>query len=747
LRPREIISGAFLMSEKIGNFMCIKNIVSSCIKAKMNNANHNDLQFINRLTAIIEANLQNDQFGASELARALNVSRSTLHRKVKESTKLSISQFICQLRLKKALTLLRETSLTISETAYECGFNSVTYFTKCFHDYYGYSPGKSAAHKEQEQVVQNSAQVKTVRWEKWLKPAAGIFIFALIIFLISESAYFGLTDSGIEEKPKTIAILPMKFEGSDSMRLMAGGLTEAILNSLMEIENLNIRPKTSVEQYKETIKPLKVIAKELNVAYVIEMSGYQKGNNIHFQVNIADAGSNAYLWRKSYPVNINEESSLGLQNRIAGDIASKMKIQLSPLEKEKLKEQLTDNPVARNRYMQGLSHGDISNRIGSLGRWPEVIEEVTKAKNNFREAIGLDSAFTEAYVMLAHTYISCIDGLDPSKRNQYLDSGLVMAEKAISLCNSNLKENELRVALSLKSDYMLIKKGDIKESRRIFEESLKYRAKSSSENYQGMFAKFCRFEDYYEAIAAFYKYRELKPPEEIIPSWMYNNFCRVLFKTGFPDIAEKYLREALATNLDSLGFYLNMCSGNLFFGTFEHGISYANKALKFKPNPFEMASIYNRALCYVLQGQYDSAFEEINTYNLDTDPRLKSAKGYIYNMKGQSDLANRNFQEVAAFLEKAISSNHPDAALNYSHLYLAMNYSALGEKEKALAYLKEVKNKNTIPRWIIVYLQHEPFFDSICNEPEFIKLVKEFEGKYQKEHDRIAGLLREEGEI
>jgi AraC-like DNA-binding protein len=70
----------------------------------MNNPNHNDLQFINRLTEIIEANLHNDQFGANELARELNMSRSTLHRKVKESTKLSISRFICQLRLKKALT-------------------------------------------------------------------------------------------------------------------------------------------------------------------------------------------------------------------------------------------------------------------------------------------------------------------------------------------------------------------------------------------------------------------------------------------------------------------------------------------------------------------------------------------------------------------------------------------------------------------------------------------------------------------
>jgi AraC-like DNA-binding protein/TolB-like protein/tetratricopeptide (TPR) repeat protein len=727
--------------------MCIKNIASSCINAKMNNPNQNDLQFIERLTAIIEANLQNDQFGVQELAREMNMSRSHLHRQLNKTTKLSASHFICQFRLKKALTLLRETSLTISETAYECGFNSVTYFSKCFHDYYGYSPGKAAMHKEQEQVIQISVQVKIVRWKKWLKPAAGVFIFALIVFLISESAYFGLTDAGREKKPKTIAILPMKFEGTDSMRLLAGGLTEAILNSFMEIENLNIRPKTSVEQYKETLKPLKVIAKELNVDFVIEMSGYQNGNNINFQVNMADAGSNAYLWRKSYPAYINEETLLGLQNRISADIVQKTKTQLSPKEKEKLKVRMTDNPAALNMYLQGISHMDLSDRIGSPNRWNEVVNESTKAKNNFRKAIELDSGFVEAYVKLGHIYISGINVFGPSKREIYLDSGLVMADKAISLCHEKLNDSELRRALSLKSDYMWERKGDLKEARRLFEESLKCHYNDSAGHYQGVFAKYCKFEDYYEATAAFYNYRELKPQEEIIQSWMYNNFCRILFKMGFPAIAEKYLLEAMAVSLDSSDFYRNMCTGNLYCGRFDSGINYANKALKTLTYPFRWPAISHRATCYMALREYDSAFEDIKKHNLSSIPQLQSAEGYIYLMKGQSAQAGLVFQEAITSLENSIRSNRPDASLYYSHLYLAMIYSALGEKEKALAYLKEVNNKNTISRYITIYMQDYPLFDNIRNEPEFIKLSKEFEEKYQKEHERIAGLLKEKGEI
>lgn len=302
----------------------------------MNHPDHKDLQFIRRLTEIIEANLHKDHFGANELARELNMSRSTLHRKVKESAGLSVSRFIWQLRLKKALKILLETSLSVSQTAFECGFNSVTYFVKCFHDYYGYPPGNARGIHAEVPPDENSSMKRTGRWKAWLKPVAGIFISVVLIFLISESAYFGSSAYLKEAKPKTIAILPMKFEGADSMQLIAAGLTEAILNNLMEIGNLNVRPKTSVEQYRESLKSLKVIAKELNVDYVIEMSGYQKGNTIHFQANMADAVSDAYLWRKSYPAYVNEETFLDLQNRISADIVQKTTTQLSPEEKKKL---------------------------------------------------------------------------------------------------------------------------------------------------------------------------------------------------------------------------------------------------------------------------------------------------------------------------------------------------------------------------------------------------------------------------
>lgn len=59
--------------------------------------------FLRRITEVIEENISNEQFGVSELAADMGMSRSSLLRKVKKLSKLSVSQFIRQVRLKQAM--------------------------------------------------------------------------------------------------------------------------------------------------------------------------------------------------------------------------------------------------------------------------------------------------------------------------------------------------------------------------------------------------------------------------------------------------------------------------------------------------------------------------------------------------------------------------------------------------------------------------------------------------------------------
>ncbi|GJM27700.1 MAG: hypothetical protein DHS20C17_03350 [Cyclobacteriaceae bacterium] len=108
----------------------------------MSDTSFNGENFVDQAESIILENVSNEHFGVSELAEAMNTSRSNLLRKIKKDTKLSASQFIRQVRLEKGMEILGQTSLTVSEVSFKVGFSSTSYFIKCFREYYGYPPGE-----------------------------------------------------------------------------------------------------------------------------------------------------------------------------------------------------------------------------------------------------------------------------------------------------------------------------------------------------------------------------------------------------------------------------------------------------------------------------------------------------------------------------------------------------------------------------------------------------------------------------
>ena len=102
--------------------------------------NVREATFIERVNEFIASNIKDEGFRVSELANKMHMSRSNLHRRIKSGTGISVSQFIRNARLKKALELLQKDPLTVAEAAYMTGFRSATYFSKCFSDYFGYPP-------------------------------------------------------------------------------------------------------------------------------------------------------------------------------------------------------------------------------------------------------------------------------------------------------------------------------------------------------------------------------------------------------------------------------------------------------------------------------------------------------------------------------------------------------------------------------------------------------------------------------
>ncbi len=97
--------------------------------------------FLNKLYKILNDHLDDTLFGVDQLVGYVDMSRTSLHRKLKSLTGMATSEFIRNYRLKCATVFLKQ-GLTSTETAYRSGFGSPAYFTKCFREVYGITPGE-----------------------------------------------------------------------------------------------------------------------------------------------------------------------------------------------------------------------------------------------------------------------------------------------------------------------------------------------------------------------------------------------------------------------------------------------------------------------------------------------------------------------------------------------------------------------------------------------------------------------------
>lgn len=132
--------------------MRIRNLVYTAWKARENykldidlsNINitnsNSDEELIKRAVAIVFDNISEPEFNVDDLCRMLGMSQSSFYRKLKTMTGQSVNEFIQNIRLKYAARLLRETTKTISEIAFDVGFSDSSYFSRAFRKCFRVSP-------------------------------------------------------------------------------------------------------------------------------------------------------------------------------------------------------------------------------------------------------------------------------------------------------------------------------------------------------------------------------------------------------------------------------------------------------------------------------------------------------------------------------------------------------------------------------------------------------------------------------
>ena len=99
-----------------------------------------DDKLLEKVMAVINKNLGNSDLSVEKIADEVGISRVHLHRKMKELTGQTPHDFIRNIRLKKAATLLSSGDMNVSEVMYACGFSNAASFSTVFKKLYGVSP-------------------------------------------------------------------------------------------------------------------------------------------------------------------------------------------------------------------------------------------------------------------------------------------------------------------------------------------------------------------------------------------------------------------------------------------------------------------------------------------------------------------------------------------------------------------------------------------------------------------------------
>ncbi len=682
----------------------------------MSDTSKNRSEFIQKAEVIVLEHISNEQFGVSELAEAMNMSRSSLLRKIKKETQLSASQFIRQIRLVKSMELLKQKSFTVSEISYQVGFGSTSYFIKCFREHYGYPPGEAAKRDIEAQPVEKPASLfNTYKW--FLLGTASVVLIVLSFYI------FHKKDAQPVEIEKSIAVLPFKNESSDSLNLyFVNGLMESSLNNLQKIGDLRVISRTSVEKYRKTTMTIPEIAEELNVAYLVEGSGQRVGDQVLLNIQLIEASSDRPIWVEQYSREV--EDVFALQNEVAKKIATSIQAVITPEELQQIEKIPTDNLVAYDYYLQALdSYYDRSR------------EGLEIAIPLFKKAIEEDEKFALAYAHTAIAYyfmdLNQADKQHTEDLNNYSDKALLYDSKsAVSLISKALY-------------YMTIE--DYRLALPYLEKALEYNPNSSAviQMLSDLYARAIPNTGKYLEYALKGVQLDIAANDSVQKSYIYLHLANALVQTGFVDEAISYIDESLSYN-----------PANYFSPLVKTYIMYAkNRDLEAAKN--ELNYQYNKdstrldilqeiAKTYYFQRKYDLAFTHYKrfadareTYRLDMYPHEDLKIAWIYQKQGLHEEANKFFDSYATYCKEDQSM--------YKSASMASKYAYEGKNDLAIEQLKIFATQSGFQYWIVVFMEQDPILEPLKNHPEFEAVVEKIKEQFWKDHDQLKATLLEKG--
>jgi TolB-like protein/Flp pilus assembly protein TadD len=259
-------------------------------------------------------------------------------------------------------------------------------------------------------------------------PRSHAWIYLVVIAgTISVSLFFlgryTSSKQSAELPAKSIAVLPFEnLSGNPENAYFTDGIQEEILMRLAKVADLKVVSRTSTVRYKRSPDNLREIATQLGVANVLEGSVQRTADQVHVNVQLIKAATDAHLWAEAYDRRLTD--IFAVESEIAKTIAGTLQAKLTVPERNAIAAQPTQNTEAHQLYLKGRYLWN--RRTG---------ENLKKAIPYFQQAAEKDPNYALAYVGIADTY-AVMPGYSAGSPQDCLPRAQTAAQRALELDDS-----------------------------------------------------------------------------------------------------------------------------------------------------------------------------------------------------------------------------------------------------------------------------------------------------------------------
>ena len=457
---------------------------------------------------------------------------------------------------------------------------------------------------------------------------------------------------------KSIAVLPFENLSSEKENAyFAQGIQDEILTKLSKIADLKVISRTSTQKYTSAPDNLRDIGKQLGVAHFVEGSVQKIANAVHVNVQLIRAATDEHLWAESY--NRKLDDVFGVEGEVASAIADQLKAKLTGAEAKAVNDKPTENVGAYDSFLHGIALES-----------PLTTESATKAAAAYADAVRLDPKFALAWARLAiaQSYLY-FNGVEPTK-----NSGAAVkeaADRALAL------QPELGEALLAQGVY-------------------RYRV----------------LRDFPAALQSYTEAFTRLPSSALVLEQM----AHLERRLGQTESAKKHYQMAAQLDPRNLDTLLTLADLLASLRRFEEAEDVSDRILQISPD--NQHALAQKAFLFQSDGMLDKSAKILSSIPADSkeddvvlarifqsyfernfdaaitqfqnsrssvvnDPRSITLLGYCQLLAGRTSEAQVTLQRAISIMKPSPDSVVPVDARTLP-CYLALAYSDLGQKEKAL---------------------------------------------------------------